>query len=230
MRTLRRKIQVAPDKKVSSVWLVPDNYRRETGIILAHGAGNDMHNPFLSHVHRALAKRGALSVKFNFPYKERGSKAPDRAPVLESTWRAVIGAVRNDPELAPRRLYLGGKSMGGRMASHLAAQGEDCAGLIFLGYPLHAAKKTDRLRSEHLPRIRCPMSFIQGTRDPLCDLDLLRALLPRLKTPVTLHIIEGGDHSFKVPKRLGRSEQAIWNEIVDTVAAELKMKRTSAHD
>jgi hypothetical protein len=220
MNITTRKIPIGPDAEVSSVWAAPDDYRpgRDDALILAHGAGNDMHSPFLNHVHERLADRGVLTVKFNFPYKERGGKAPDRTPVLEATWRAVAAAVRADA-LAPARLFLGGKSMGGRMATHLAAAGEACAGLVLLGYPLHPARKPERLRDEHLPRIACPMLFIEGTRDPLCDLDLLRGILKTLPAPVQLHVIDGGDHSFKPPKRMGRAEPEVWDEIV-TVTAE----------
>lgn len=220
MKIMTRKIAVAPETDVSSVWAVSEQYEQgtHTGLILAHGAGNDMHSPFLTQVHEALARRGVLTVKFNFPYKERGRQAPDRAPVLEATWRSVADAVRTDARLGPKHLFFAGKSMGGRMASHLAAAGEDCAGLVFLGYPLHPPNKPDALRAEHLSRIQCPMLFIQGTRDALCHPDLLKTVLSELRAPVTLHEIEGGDHSFKVLKRLGRSEQEVWQEIVDVTS------------
>lgn len=221
---LTRTIAVGAERKVSSVWAVPTAYPQthSTGLILAHGAGNDMTNPFLGHVHRCLAQRGVLTVKFNFPYKEQGRKAPDRAPILEATWRAVVERVRGDPQLRPNRLFLGGKSMGGRMASHLAAAGEPCDGLVFLGYPLHPARKPEQLRAAHLKDVTAPMLFVQGTRDDLCDLDRLQAVLGNLRAPATLHVVDGGDHSFKVPKRLGRSEAEVWHEIVEVVAAWLE--------
>lgn len=221
MRQEPRKIQVAPGIQVSSVWAIPDGYGAADGsaVILAHGAGNGMDHPFMSHFHLAFAEAGWLSVKFNFPYKELGRKAPDRMPLLESTWRAVIRAVREDPELAPKRLYLAGKSMGGRVASQVAAQGEPCQGLIFLGYPLHPARQVDKRRTEHWSALSCPMLFVQSTRDALCDLDALGSELPRCSAPVTLHIIEGGDHSFKVPKSAGKSQQDVWREVGSAVTA-----------
>lgn len=224
MQTLKRKITVAPETSVSSVWAIPDDYGNSgrDAVILAHGAGNDMNHLFLCYVHESMARRGMLSVKFNFPYKERGRKAPDRAPVLENTWRAVIESVGQDDALRPRRLFLAGKSLGGRMASHLAAQGEECAGLIYLGYPLHPPNNTDRLRAEHLPQIQCPMLFIEGMRDPLCDLTLLDSVLGRLDAPITLHTIEGGDHSFNVLKRLGRTQEAVWEEVVEVMSDWIK--------
>ncbi|MBS1212224.1 MAG: uncharacterized protein H6R26_840 [Proteobacteria bacterium] len=219
MQRERRKIHVAPDIEVSSVWAIPDDYRGSEGcaVMLAHGAGNDMDHPFMSYFHLAFAEAGLLSVKFNFPYKEMGRKAPDRMPLLESTWRAVIRAVRGDPKLAPRAVYLAGKSMGGRVASHVAAQGEACAGLVFLGYPLHAAKRCDKLRVEHWHGLSCPALFVQGTRDALCDLDLLRSHFPRIPGPAAIHVIEGGDHSFKTPKSMGKGEQDTWREVTAVI-------------
>ncbi|MGI9304553.1 MAG: alpha/beta hydrolase family protein [Gammaproteobacteria bacterium] len=218
MRELQRKITVGPDTKVSSAWAVPGSYKGDSALILAHGAGKDMHEPLLSFVHTELARRGVLTVKFNFPYKERGGKAPDRPAVLEATWRAVIDAVRKDEKLAPSRLFIGGKSMGGRIASHLAAADNACDGLVFLGYPLHPPNKTERIRANHLTDIACPMLFLQGDRDALCKLDLLRPVLKGLSARVSLHVIEGGDHSFKVLKRLGRDEAEIRDEIIDVTS------------
>jgi len=153
-------------------------------------------------------------VKFNFPYTEAGRRAPDRAPVLEDCYRHVVAAFRSDPGIAASRLVIGGKSMGGRMASHLAAQGEAVAGLIFLGYPLHPPGNEGQLRVAHLPKIAVPMLFFAGTRDPLCRLDLLRQTLTQLRAPTTLHVVEGGDHSFAVPKRMRRDPRDVWEEIV----------------
>ncbi|BCX88546.1 conserved hypothetical protein [Methylomarinovum tepidoasis] len=219
MNLFERKIQVTDDKAVTSVWAVPDGYDRHRGLILAHGAGAGMHHPFITFVHEQIATRGLLTVKFNFPYMEAGRKAPDRAPLLQATWKAVIAALRRDRELAPRQRFLAGKSMGGRIASLLAAEGEPCDGLIFLGYPLHPPGKPEKLRADHLSRIPCPMLFIQGDRDRLCDLARLRDVLKTLKAPATLHVIKGGDHSFKVPKRSGRTETEVWEEIVEVMSA-----------
>lgn len=227
MQQLTHKIQVTPDIQVTAVWAIPDEYRRAEGdaVILAHGAGNDMHHPFMDHFHLAFAEAGLLSVKFNFPYKEQGRKAPDRMPLLESTWRAVIRAVRDDPNLAPKALYLAGKSMGGRVASHVVAQGESCDGLIFLGYPLHPAKQPGKLRVEHWPKLPRPVLFVQGTRDALCELDVLKAELPRIPASVTLHVVEGGDHSFKVAKSVGKSQEDIWREVALTMTAWINGQR-----
>jgi len=211
-----RTVRLTDGQSVSAVVAYPTGFTpgSATAVILAHGAGNDMQSPFLSAVHEGLAARGYVTVKFNFPYKERGGRAPDRAPVLEAAYRDVLQAVRADPDIAAPRIVIGGKSMGGRMASHLAAQGADVAGLLLLGYPLHPAGKPEQLRVAHLDRIRVPMLFVAGTRDALCDLELLRPTLKRLHAPVELHVVDGGDHSFKVPKSMPREPAAVLEEIV----------------
>lgn len=216
MRTLRRKISIDQDTTISSSWKVPDGYRpgRDDALILAHGAGNDMTSDFMAHFHGAFAEAGLLSVVFNFPYKEAGRKPPDRMPKLMAAYQAVIERVRGD-ELAPARLFIGGKSMGGRVATMLAAEGVAVDGLLLLGYPLHPAGKPEKLRSEHLPGIEAPLLFVQGDRDSLCRLDLLRTALEPLGDRARIHVVEGGDHSFKVLKRSGRDQAEVYREVVD---------------
>ncbi|HVN87342.1 MAG TPA: alpha/beta family hydrolase [Candidatus Binatia bacterium] len=220
MRIQARPIEWTAGRTVSALIGYPERFRagRTPAVILAHGAGNDMSNPLLSAVHEGLAARGYVSVKFNFPYTERGGRAPDPAPVLEACYRAVLDTVRADSQLAPPGIVIGGKSMGGRMASHLAAQGIDVAGLLFLGYPLHPAGRPEKLRTAHLARIVAPMLFFAGTRDTLCTLDRLRETLRGLPR-ATLHVIEGGDHSFKLPARLRRSAQSVIDELIDVATA-----------
>jgi uncharacterized protein len=222
----RRKIQIEPGVEISSVWALPEEFSagKSPALILAHGAGSSMDHPFLTFVHETLARRGIMTVKFNFPYMEAGRKAPDHRDVLADTWRAVIQQVRADAK--PGALFVGGRSMGGRIASVVAAGGEQVAGLVLLGYPLHPAGRPEALRSKHLARIACPMLFVQGSRDRLCDLDKLNGVLAPLSVPVTLHLIEEGDHSFKVPKRTGLSEQQIWDGIVQRVVSWLESLAT----
>jgi len=150
-----------------------------------------------------------LTVKFNFPYTERKARAPDRPAVLEATWRAVAAAVRDDEELAPRLLALGGKSMGGRIASMIAADGEPCAGLVLLGYPLHPPGRPEQLRTRHLPAISVPMLIVQGERDAFGTPDELRPVLRKLKAKSELYVVAGGDHSFKVPKSAGTPQAEV---------------------
>ncbi len=213
-----RRIAIGDGQTVSAVVAYPQRPARgpTTAVIWAHGAGNDMHSAFLCAMHEGLAEHGYPSVKFNFPYKEAGRRAPDRAPVLEACYAHVIEAVRGDAQIAAQRVVIGGKSLGGRMASHLAAKGETVAGLIFLGYPLHPAGKVDKLRVAHLDKIRTPMLFFAGTRDPLCRLDLLQRMLKPLPAAIDLHVIEGGDHSFNVPKAMQRDARSVWQEILAT--------------
>lgn len=224
MKQFQRKIVVDEYTTISSVWAIPDNFRvgETDALILAHGAGNDMNHPFLSFVHHALAALEWLTIKFNFPYKEQGKKAPDAAAKLERSFRAVLMTVRSEEQWKPRRLFIGGKSLGGRIASQLAAQGEEVAGLVFLGYPLHPPDQPNKLRADHLSRIACPMLFISGSRDAFCRLATLRQTLRPLKQKSYLHIIEGGDHSFRVPKQDGRTEEDVWQDIVRTLAQWLR--------
>jgi predicted alpha/beta-hydrolase family hydrolase len=199
--------------EVSVSVVVPKAYRRAA--VIGHGAGGNMHTRLLVDVQRGLVEHSVAAVRFNFLYSERGKRAPDRRPQLLACWRSMADWVRN--ELEPEELFLAGKSMGGRMVSYMVAEGYPCEGLFFLGYPLHPPGKTDQLRKDHLPSIETPMLFISGTRDALCKLDLLNPVVQELAPRATLHIIEGGDHSFKVPKKMGRSENDVTSEIVDAI-------------
>ena len=216
MRLETRHLAINGGQSVSAVvaWPTRPVAAHHPVVILAHGAGNDMHAPFLSAVHVGLATRGYPAVKFNFPYTEQGRRVPDRAPALEACYQRVLDAVRADPDLAARPIVIGGKSLGGRIASHLAAGGAEVAGVLLLGYPLHPAGKPDQLRTAQLGDIRVPMLFFAGTRDALCTLPLLQRTLAALPAPTTLHVVEGGDHSFDLPKRMGRPARSVWEEIV----------------
>lgn len=187
-------------------------------LILAHGAGAGQHSRFMLDAARGLARRGITIFTFDFPYVAAGRKLPDKAPVLEARWEAVIAHVR---EQVDRRLPLaiGGKSMGGRMASHVAARGvEGVRGLVLLGYPLHPPGRPEQRRDAHLPDIRVPTLFVQGSRDEFGTAEEIRALLPRLAAAV-LFEVNGGDHSFKVPARGGRTASQVLDGVYDAVAA-----------
>jgi len=224
LATRRRRIVLPGGGAVSAVVALPSGFRRPgrtPAVILAHGAGSDMTSPFMSTIHSGLAREGYIAVKFNFPYTEARRRAPDPRPVLERCYRAVVDAIAADRALAPPWIAIGGKSLGGRIASYVAAGGAAVRGLVFLGYPLHPAGRPDALRADHLPAIPVPMLFVEGTRDTLCDLDRLRPVLARLPR-ATLHTIEGTDHSFRVPRRLGRSDEDVWAEIVGVAARFLR--------
>lgn len=188
-------------------------------MVLAHGAGANQSHTFLVRVAGGLAERGVETTTFNFPYTEAGRRAPDPAPKLEACFRDVIGAVQTR-SVVQGPIVLGGKSMGGRMASHLAARGEpSIAGLVFLGYPLHPPGKPERLRSEHLSRIEAPMLFVQGTRDTFGTPAELHRVLEGLRAKVEIFVVDQGDHSFKVPKRAGRTEEEVMTAVLDEIAA-----------
>jgi predicted alpha/beta-hydrolase family hydrolase len=211
------EIQVEQDDVVSGILDVPAGFEPQagTGVIVAHGAGKDMHAPLLEAFCTGLARAGYLAMRFNFLYKERGRKAPDPARRLEAAWKAATNFLCRHERLAPRHILGAGKSMGGRIASQMAAAGElPVEKLIFLGYPLHPPGKKDKLRDSHLYAIRMPLLFFAGTRDPLCDLDLLRGVLNKLETTRDLEVIETGDHSFNVLKSTERDREEVYADIV----------------
>jgi len=186
-------------------------------LILAHGAGADQRHPFLVAWAEGLAARGVNVVTFNFVYTEKRRGAPDKNDKLERCWRAVAETVRAWELEKP--LALGGKSMGGRIASQIAPS-TDCAALVFLGYPLHPPKKPSQLRVAHWPRIAVPSLFVQGTRDEFGAPDEIAAHLGALRA--TLFPVEGGDHSFRVPKKLGGlDEEALRDRVADWLKQQL---------
>jgi predicted alpha/beta-hydrolase family hydrolase len=216
----RRRIALPGGGAVSAVIALPPGFRRSAripAVILAHGAGNDMRGAFISTMHAGLAREGYVTVKFNFPYTEARRRAPDPRAVLERCYRAVLDAIARDRALAPPWIAIGGKSLGGRIASYLTAAGAPVRGLLLLGYPLHPAGRPTELRADHLPDITVPTLFVQGTRDTLCGLDRLTPVVDRMPH-ANLHTIDGGDHSFRKPRRSGQTDDEVWSEIV-TVAA-----------
>lgn len=185
-------------------------------IVVAHGAGGGQSTPFMVRAARGFADRGIAAATFDFPYMSAGRKVPDRAPALEGAWRQAIESGRRQFGSLP--LFIGGKSMGGRMASHIAAQGGAgvLSGVIFFGYPLHPPNKPEQRRDAHLPQIAEPMLFVQGSRDPFGTGNEIRALLPLLRR-ATLHEIAGGDHSLKAPARQRNGDSV--EEALDAAAA-----------
>jgi predicted alpha/beta-hydrolase family hydrolase len=168
-------------------------------------------------VARVLGARGLDIVRFNFLYKEKRSARPDPMPKLEETTAAVVARAR--AELRPKTLIIGGRSMGGRAASMLAAKGFDCSGLLLLAYPLHPAGRPDQLRDAHLPSIRVPVLCANGTRDALCTPELMNRALEHVTTRWQMLWIEGADHSFHVLKSSGRTDAQVMSEIADAVEA-----------
>jgi uncharacterized protein len=189
--------------------------------VMAPGAGGGMDSRFMEVIASRLADASLRVCRFNFSYFERGRRSPDRVEVLEDTYRAVVSHVRTSHQGA---LALGGKSMGGRIASQIVSSKEKADGLFFLGYPLHPPGRPERLRDAHLYGIRTPMLFVEGTRDPFCPLDTLETVRSRLSAPNELVVIEGGNHSFEVPRSSGRTTAAAWAEAADSLSDWLKAR------
>jgi predicted alpha/beta-hydrolase family hydrolase len=199
--------------------------RADATLVLAHGAGAPQQSAFMVNFARALAERGVDVLTFNFPYMEQKRRVPDRTPVLEASYRSAIAAARD--HFGRDAVFIGGKSMGGRIATHLAAA-EDAealgiAGVVLLGYPLHPPGKPDQLRAAHLPRIRVPMLVLQGERDPFGTPDELRPVLAPIASRVTLHVVEKGDHSL-APSRRADVLASTYQELQDVIARWIKTR------
>ena len=184
-------------------------------LVFAHGAGAGERHPFMIAFGRGLAARGIDVVTFNFPYMEQKRRVPDKAPVLEQRFREVISEARSG-DRQRRRLFIGGKSMGGRMATHLAAHGdiEGLEGVIALGYPLHPPGKPDQPRTAHLPAITSPWLIVQGEHDVFGTPSELEPVIATMQAPVTLHVVRGGDHSLKVR---GRPSEQVYEPLFDLI-------------
>jgi predicted alpha/beta-hydrolase family hydrolase len=213
------KINVTGVEAVTAfLYPAPKTQRAGVSLILGHGAGANQLSAFMREFASGLAERGIDVVTFNFLYMEQGRKIPDPAPKLESCCRAVIDAVVKHRKLKGNRLVIGGKSMGGRIASQVAASHADnIDGLVFLGYPLHPPGRPDKLRSDHLPKIKAPMLFVQGARDAFGTKQEIESIIKKLKLPAELYSIEGGDHSLKVSKRNGASQQEVYAMAMDQI-------------
>ena len=190
-------------------------------LIVAHGAGAGQQSAFIVGFAHAIAALGANVVTFNFLYTEQKRRIPDRAPVLEACYNAVIAAVREHVIGSADPLFIGGKSMGGRIATQVAAADPDLAidGLVLLGYPLHPPGKPDQLRDKHLPLVRRPMLFVQGSRDAFGTPVELEPILAALKPRPVLHVVSGGDHSFKVPSRGRDTQGEVFADVQGRVAS-----------
>jgi hypothetical protein len=209
------RIPVGGAGEVSGLWIEPPGADRL--LVLAHGAGAGMRHPFMAAVADRLAERRIASLRFQFPYMEAGRRSPDRAPVATAAVRAAVAAAA---ALAPAlALFAGGKSFGGRMTSTAAAAAPlpGVRGIVFLGFPLHAAGRPSAERGAHLREVPVPMLFLQGGRDELADLALLAPVCAELGARATLHVVAGGDHSFRVAKRSGRTDALVLDELAAAV-------------
>jgi uncharacterized protein len=210
------RFEVRDAGEVSAILLRPADAR--CLLVLAHGAGAGMRHSFMEEMAEELAGAGVATLRFNFPYMEQRRKVPDRAPVPTE---AVLAAVRAAAEAAPELpLFAGGKSYGGRMSSQAVADTSlaNVRGLVFFGFPLHPPGQPSTKRADHLARVKLPMLFLQGTRDTLADLTLLRPICAKLGSRATLHIIETADHSFHVLKSSGKTDADVMRELAQTVS------------
>ena len=202
---------------VSALLLLPDQPRAI--LALAHGAGAGMRHPFMEAVSQGLARKEVATLRYQFPYMEKGLGRPDSPAVATAAVRSACELARAEfPELP---LLAGGKSFGGRMTSTAQAESPlaGVRGLVFLGFPLHPPKRPGITRAEHLASVRVPMLFLQGTRDDLADLELIQDVTGKLGAIATLHIVEGANHSFAVLKRSGRPADQVLEELAETTAS-----------
>ena len=215
---------------VSTVLDTPAQFEagRTPVLVLAHGAGNDLRSPFLETFASSLTARGLAVVRFNFPYKEStGPRPPDKMDVLVETYREIVAKAALHTGAPPGPLFVGGKSMGARVASVMVARDlVRPTGLVFLGYPLHAPGKPEEPRTEHLPEVECPMLFVQGTRDPFGTVEEVQSVRHAMNLPGAMHPVEGGDHSYTLPKAQWTRQTAVFDEaskaIVEFVRRVLK--------
>lgn len=209
-------LRISDTVAVSTLWESPRNAK--ACYILAHGAGAGMTHPFMESVATALAARDIATLRFQFPYMERGSKRPDPPKLCHATVRAAVKHARERTDVP---LIAGGRSFGGRMASQAQAAEPlpGVVGLAFMGFPLHPPKAPADERAEHLEDTTIPLLFLQGTRDELADLTLLKALAKRLGTRATLKLFDDADHSFRVRARSGRTDAQVFDEMMGDLAA-----------
>jgi len=215
MTDLRLPVPAA-DTAVSGLLDVPAN--AQACYVFAHGAGAGMDHAFMAALAKGLAQRGIATLRFQFPYMEQGSKRPDSPAVAQAAVRAAVEeAARRLPDVP---LFAGGKSFGGRMTSQAqaAAPLPNVRGIVFVGFPLHPAGKPSSERATHLAEVKVPMLFLQGTRDALAELDLVRDTTAKLGRRATLHVVEGADHAFHVLVRSGRDDAQVREELLDTMA------------
>jgi uncharacterized protein len=213
----RLTIAVDDEQRVAALWLSPAQAR--AAFVFAHGAGAGMEHSFMGAVATELATRGIATLRYQFPYMERGSKRTDPPPLCHATVRAAVAeAARLAPQLP---LFAGGKSFGGRMTSQAQARSalDGVRGIIFLGFPLHPAGRPSAERGEHLFEVSIPMLFLQGTRDELAELGLLQPLAAKLGARAKLQLFQDADHSFHVPARTGRKDPQVRAELLDALAA-----------
>ncbi|MBU2601285.1 MAG: hypothetical protein KKA32_03865 [Actinobacteria bacterium] len=225
---IERRIRIGIDgaEQVTGVVNRPEGCVRGVtpGLVLAHGAKNDLDHPLLTAVARGLAEAGVATVlRFNFAYSERGADSPDRLDRLEAVYRRAHDALTDDEVCPPGPLFLGGKSLGARVAAGMASRHHEgdgllSEGLVFLGYPLHAPGRAAEAKLDLLLRLDVPSLFLEGTKDPFCDLTVLRPALERMPVPGRLYVVEGGGHSLEVSHSSEDGQDMVYAGVVEAVA------------
>ncbi len=230
-----RTIRLGDGRTVTALHYLSGTAEAAATLVLGHGAGASQTSDFMVEFATSLAGHGLDVVTFNFPYTEAGRRLPDPQPVLESCYRSVLEEVAADPALGARPLFIGGKSLGGRISSHVAAapdvhEAETLAwwprlrGLVFFGYPLHPPAKPQQLRVSHLQHVTVPMLFVQGSKDAFGTPDELRAFIDVLPASCTLHVVEGGDHSYEVLKRWPVPQAVVYERAVTAAVAWIRRR------
>jgi predicted alpha/beta-hydrolase family hydrolase len=211
----RLQVEIGRGERVTALaYAAATRERGNLTLVLGHGAGAGQTSGFMVNFATQLAARGIDTLTFNFVYTEVGRRVPDPNNKLEACFRGVLRTLRSHDRFGGGRLMIGGKSMGGRIATQIAADADsDVAGLVVLGYPLHPPGKPEQLRMEHLSRIRARMLIVQGSRDAFGTPDELRPVIEKAGCRADLYVVEGGDHSFKVPKRSGLTQDQIYERI-----------------
>jgi hypothetical protein len=210
-------IEVGKSGAVSALLTRPSG--AQACFVFAHGAGAGMNHPFMAAVAEGLAERDIATIRYQFPYMEKGSRRPDPPALAQASVRAAVAeAAHTCPDLP---LVAGGKSFGGRMTSQAQARSPlaGVRGLVFLGFPLHPAGKPASDRADHLAEVEIPMLFVQGSADKLAELKLLGPVIDGLGARASLHLLEAADHSFHVPVRSGRTDAEVMTEVLDTLSA-----------
>ena len=211
------------DNVTALLYVSPKRGRKRVTVILGHGAGANQLHPFMQLFAKGLASRGLDVLTFNFVYLEQGRRVPDPKAKLEACYSAAIEAAQKHAKLKGNKIVIGGKSMGGRIASQVAAaiqagnSENPIAGLVFLGYPLHPPGNPEKRRDAHLDQIKSPILFVQGARDAFGTREEISDLIKRLKLPATLHAVEGGDHSLKAPKSAGLTQEQVYESAMDRI-------------
>jgi predicted alpha/beta-hydrolase family hydrolase len=224
-----QEIQISVDERdsVTALLYQASNPRRaRITMILGHGAGANQLSPFMRLMGTGLSDRGIDVLTFNFVYMEQGRRVPDSRAKLENCFSAVIESAAKHKRLKGNLIVIGGKSMGGRIASQVAALERHeatphpaLAGLVFLGYPLHPPGKPEQLRDAHLPLVGAPMLFVQGSRDAFGSSEEIRAIIKKHHLPATLHVVEGGDHSLKVAKSADVTQAEVYEATLDAISS-----------